>query len=128
MSKSHTRAAVAMGAAGFVVVALSGAAEASQVGRTTKVVQGVASLYSSPHWSPNVVRIARGSTIKWVAVSRRHFVLAYGGHWVYSHALPQGSSVSRRFMTRGTFLFRCRIHSTMVNGHCQGMCGKVIVH
>jgi hypothetical protein len=54
--------------------------------------------------------------------------VAYGGHWIFNRILPNGSSVTRRFLRRGTFLFRCTIHSRIVNGVCQGMCGRIVVH
>ena len=46
----------------------------------------------------------------------------------HSHLVFAGNR-SAEFAARmaGTFLFRCTIHSTIVNGVCQGMCGKIIV-
>ena len=94
---------------------------------TTTIIRGVGSYYSSPHWSPSIARIAHGTRIEWLAVTNDHHIVAYGGNWRFNHELPNGASVDRRFATSGTFLFRCRIHSSMVNGVCQGMCGKIIV-
>ena len=129
MSGSRTRILVALAASVLLVMALSASAEASVPGRgTTTIIRGVGSYYSSPHWSPSVTRIAHGTTIEWLAVTNHHHIAAYGGNWRFNHALPNGASVNRRFATRGTFLFRCLIHSSLVNGVCQGMCGKIIVH
>lgn len=108
---------------------LSGVAEASSVrGATITTIRAVGSAYSSPHWSPNRVTIDQGSRVRWLAVSYDHVLIAYGGDWTLHQSLPQGDSVTRRFAHAGTYLFRCGIHSTLVNGHCEGMCGKVLVH
>ena len=84
--------------------------------------------YSSPHWAPKTSRIAPGTRVKWVAVTNDHRLVAYGGGWAFHSPLPQGSSASRRFGHAGTYLFRCQIHSSIANGRCQGMCGRIVVH
>jgi predicted lipoprotein with Yx(FWY)xxD motif len=111
---------------GFVVVALLVVTSAVNAQgaerRTVKVVRGVGT-----SWTPKVSRIETSTMIRWKAVSNDHTVTAYGGGWVFNRSLPQGSSIQRRFKTQGVFLFRCRIHSQLVKGVCQGMCGKVVV-
>jgi len=89
--------------------------------RAVPVVKGIVS-----HWSPTTVRITAGGRVKWKAVSGTHTVTAYG-HWTFNHSLAQGTSVTHRFTGTGTFKFRCTIHSSLVNGVCSGMCGKVVV-
>jgi predicted lipoprotein with Yx(FWY)xxD motif len=121
MSRLRVRTQIAFLAAALLVMASTVSAQAAE-GRTTKVVRGVGT-----SWSPKVTRIARGTTIRWKAVSNSHTVTAYGGHWLFNRSLPHDSSVQRRFTARGVFLFRCRIHSQLVNGDCQGMCGKIVV-
>ena len=79
------------------------------------------------HWSPTTVRISTGDTIKWKAVSGTHTVTAYGSNWHFNHDLATGQVEDRRFTHAGTFKFRCTIHSTLTNGVCSGMCGKVVV-
>lgn len=129
MSGSRTRILVALAASVLLVVALSASAEASVPGRgTTTIIRGVGNYYSSPHWSPSVARVAHGATIEWLAVTNHHHISAYGGNWTYNRVLANGAHVDRRFASAGTFLFRCTIHSSLVNGVCQGMCGKIIVH
>ena len=128
MSRSRTHTLLASATAVLLVVALSAVADASSARVMTTTIRGVGSTYSSPHWSPTRVRIQEGSRVRWRAVSFNHFVVAYGGNWTFRHALPQGTSVKRLFPDAGTFRFRCRIHSTLVNGSCQGMCGKIVVH
>ena len=121
MSRLSIRAAIASVTLALVVMASAIAADGAEA-RATKEVRGVGT-----SWSPRVVRIARGSTIRWKAVSNSHTVTAYGGHWVFNRSLPDGSSVQHRFMKKGVFRFRCTIHSQLVSGRCQGMCGKVVV-
>jgi plastocyanin len=90
--------------------------------RATKTVKGIAT-----HWSPTTVRISTGDTIKWKAVSGTHTVTAYGGNWTFNHDLATGQIEDRTFRRAGTFHFRCMFHSTLTNGQCSGMCGKVVV-
>ena len=90
--------------------------------RATKTVKGIVT-----HWSPTTVRISTGDTIKWKAVSGTHTMTAYGNNWTFNHGLATGQVEDRRFSHAGTFKFRCTIHSTLTNGVCSGMCGKVVV-
>jgi plastocyanin len=90
--------------------------------RATKTVRAVVS-----HWSPTTVRISTGDVIKWRAVSGTHTVSAYGANWSFNKDLSTGDVEDRTFRRAGTFKFRCQFHSTLTNGHCSGMCGKVVV-
>lgn len=90
--------------------------------RATKTVRAIVS-----HWSPTTVRISKGDVIKWRAVSGIHTVSAYGGNWSFNKHLSTGDVEDRTFRRAGTFTFRCMFHSTLTNGHCSGMCGKVVV-
>ncbi len=103
-----------------VAAAASGTREAPT--RVTKTVKAI-----SDHWSPTTVRISAGDKIRWKAVSNSHTVTAYGGAWQFDLSLASGDVLSHRFAHAGTFKFRCRIHSSLVNGVCSGMCGKVVV-
>lgn len=128
MSVRHVRPLVALAIASLLVGALAITAGATSrahrtPNRVTKIVKGI----GTGHWSPKSTSISSGGTIQWKAMSHSHTVTAYGGNWKFNHALPFGSSVSHRFAQAGTFLFRCRIHSSLVNGRCEGMCGKVVV-
>lgn len=128
MSVRRTRSMLAFAVASLLVVALVASADATpQASRTptrvTKLVRGI-----SQHWSPALVRISAGDTIRWRAVSNApHTVTAYGGNWTFNVQLGPGGVRAHRFTRAGTFLFRCRFHSTLFNGHCTGMCGKVVV-
>lgn len=91
--------------------------------RSTKIVKGI----GAGQWSPSTVRISTGDSIRWKAVSNVHTVTAYGGNWHLNENLSVGSPVTFRFTRAGTYRFRCRFHSTLANGRCSGMCGKVVV-
>ena len=106
-----------------VVAATAAVAKGRQTPtRATKTVKAIVT-----HWSPTTVRISTGDTIKWKAVSGTHTVTAYGKNWTFNHGLATGQVEDRRFSHAGTFKFRCTIHSTLTNGVCSGMCGKVVV-
>jgi plastocyanin len=128
MTDTRIRIVVASMAVVLMVVGLFGMVNASPVRGSITTIRGVGSTYGSPHWSPKRVSIEEGTRVKWLSVSFDHVLVAYGSNWSFHHALPEGASVTRRFADSGTYLFRCRIHSTLVNGHCEGMCGKVMVH
>jgi plastocyanin len=77
-------------------------------------------------WRPVHTYIGTGDKVRWTnPTSRTHDIKGYGG-WRLSKILPPGSSVQKRFSSRGTYRFRCVRHSAIVGGRCQGMCG--IVH
>ena len=128
MTGSRARIVVASLAAVLMVTALTGVVNASPGRGTVTTISAVASTYSSPHWTPARVKIDPGTRVEWLALNYDHVLVAYGDNWTFSHSLPEGASVTKRFRRRGIFLFRCTIHSTLVNGVCQGMCGKVVVH
>jgi plastocyanin len=90
--------------------------------RATKTVRAIVS-----HWSPTTVRISTGDVIKWRGVSGTHTVTAYSSNWSFNKDLSTGDVEDRTFRRAGTFKFRCTFHSTLTNGHCSGMCGKVVV-
>jgi plastocyanin len=73
------------------------------------------------------VSIAKGAKVTWKAVNSNHTVTAYGGNWSKDTTINQGQSTSKTFKRSGVYKFRCRFHSTLVNGVCSGMCGKVTV-
>ena len=100
-----------------VAVTLTGPADGAPA-----VIRGI-----GERWSPTSVTIARGSVVKWRGVSGFHDVSSYGRNWSFVRVLPAGTVVKRRFRVRGTFRFRCTIHSTLVGTTCLGMCGKVVV-
>jgi plastocyanin len=78
-------------------------------------------------WSPANVTIARGGVVRWRAVHLDHNVYAYGANWSFGVSIPEGSAARHRFPRRGTYRFRCTLHSSLLNGVCSGMCGSVRV-
>jgi plastocyanin len=78
-------------------------------------------------WSPANVTIVRGGVVRWRAVHLDHNVYAYGTNWSFGVSIPEGSAAKHRFPRRGTYRFRCTLHSTLLNGVCSGMCGSVRV-
>jgi plastocyanin len=78
-------------------------------------------------WSPATVSIVRGGVVRWRSVHLTHNVYAYGTNWTFGAPLPEGTSTRHRFPRRGTYRFRCTLHSTLLNGTCSGMCGSVRV-
>ena len=126
MTTRPVRSVVAAAAAAILISALATLAVAepqrSTPVRATKTVKGIGT-----SWSPTIVRISKGDAIRWKAVSGTHTVTAYGANWRFDRSLATGDVVRRTFKHEGTFRFRYRIHSTLVNGVCSGMCGKVVV-
>jgi plastocyanin len=113
---------VALLAVSAVATTAAAAKDRQAPTRATKTVKAIVT-----HWSPATVRISNGDTIKWKAVSGTHTVSAYGGNWTFNKDLSTGDVEDRTFRHAGTFRFRCMIHSTLTNGQCSGMCGKVVV-
>jgi plastocyanin len=90
------------------------------------VVKGV-STSSGFRWRPKTTNIAHGTKVTWKAVSGSHTVTAYKGSWSKNTSISAGQSTSFTFKNAGVYKFRCTIHSTLSNGVCSGMCGKVVV-
>jgi plastocyanin len=118
MSKRRIRTSLIL-AVFLVATAIATSAAAA---RATKTVRA-----SGVSWSPATARISRSDVIKWRGVSGTHTVTAYGGNWSFNKALSTGDVEDRTVRRAGTFRFRCTIHSSLANGDCSGMCGKVVV-
>src|SRR3990170_6677691 len=86
-------------------------------------------------WEPSVRRIVRGDRIVWRNPTNvTHTVTAYRCRWSKNVRLEPGERTRKRFRRRGVYKFRCTIgagtsfaHSTLQDGVCSGMCGKVRV-
>jgi plastocyanin len=96
-------------------------------GGTSKVkAAGSAGSY---RWDPATRKIAKGDRVVWKnPTSADHTVTAYGGGWDKNARLDPGDSVKVKFGKSGTYLYRCKLHSTLSDGVCSGMCGKVKVN
>ncbi len=83
---------------------------------------------SSDTWKKTHTYIGKGDTVRWTNPdSEAHDLTAYGGGWKVSEELSPGESVKKRFRKKGTFRYRCVIHSGIVGGACKGMCGFIHV-
>jgi plastocyanin len=78
-------------------------------------------------WHPHSVSISQGTRVVWRAVDTTHTVTAYRGNWSKNTTIAAGESTHFTFNSAGRYKFRCTIHSTLSNGVCSGMCGKVVV-
>lgn len=106
----------------LAALALVLAVPASVMAATTTVVANAST------WQAARVRIVRGDTVQWTNRSfRDHSVTAWGGNWTMDSLLVVNGSVSKRFRSIGRFKFRCRQHSRVMSGVCEGMCGVIRV-
>jgi plastocyanin len=96
------------------------------VANSAVVVKGVSTSVGF-RWKPKAVTIAKGTKVTWKAVTSSHTVTAYRGTWSKNTTINQGQSTSFTFNNAGTYKFRCLFHSSLNNGVCTGMCGKVVV-
>lgn len=75
-----------------------------------------------------VTRVAKRTKVVWKNTSdRTHNVTATSGNWVKAATIPPGSATGFTFRQVGRYRYRCTIHSTLQNGKCTGMCGRVVV-
>ena len=83
---------------------------------------------ASDQWKKVHTYIGKGDRVVWKNPdSEDHDVTAYGRGWKLSETLSPGESVKKRFKKKGTFRYRCQLHSGIVGGKCQGMCGFIHV-
>lgn len=83
---------------------------------------------SGDAWKKVHTYIGKGDSVRWKNPdTETHDLNAYGGGWQMSAELAPGDTVKKRFRKKGTFRYRCVIHSGIVSGACQGMCGFVHV-
>jgi plastocyanin len=79
-------------------------------------------------WRPKTLEVPTGSRVVWRIVDGRHNVTSIGSNWSKSTGtLRAGDSTSHRFNDGGTYRYRCTLHSTLNDGMCSGMCGRVLV-
>ena len=82
---------------------------------------------SNDTWRKVHTYIGKGDRVKWSNPdSEMHDVTFYRGS-SFSAQLPPGDTVKKKFRKKGTALYRCTIHSGIVDGACQGMCAFVHV-
>ena len=79
-------------------------------------------------WKPAGLTVTKGSKVTWKnPTSTTHNIVAYKGAWSYNKTLSSGSRAARTFKQKGTYKYRCTLHSDMDDGRCDGMCGKIVV-
>ncbi len=115
------RALVALCAAGSVAVFA-----APSAGETTAVK--AAGSNGGWIWSKAEVEIAKGDKVVWknpTFVS--HSVSFYKGGITMHKRIDPGEKTSKVFKNAGSFYYRCKLHSSVTDGTCTGMCGRVRV-
>jgi plastocyanin len=117
------RIRIAVAAAAAALVLLLSQAIPAQASVLVKAGAGTGCV----HFKPASLTVHRGTKVVWKAVCMKHTVTAYGGNWSKNVTILRGQTTSRTFKTRGVFKYRCKLHSSLVNGVCSGMCGKVTV-
>jgi len=79
-------------------------------------------------WRPKTLEVPTDSRVVWKMVDGRHNVTSMGSNWSKSSGdISQGGSTSFTFDDGGRYRYRCTLHSTVNDGKCSGMCGKVLV-
>ncbi len=81
-------------------------------------------------WNESYNHVVPGSRVVWknpVRLNANHDVTAYGRNWDKRVILSPGESTAKRFRNTGTYKYRCRIHSQLNDGQCDGMCGVIHV-
>ena len=86
-------------------------------------------------YSPKTAHVNKGRRVKWTNASgsQAHTVTFYKkpkGAKIKSFSLSAGESKKRKITKVGVYKYRCMIatHSSLSNGKCTGMCGKVRGH
>ena len=79
-------------------------------------------------YSPGSKSVSKGTKVVWKnADDERHNVTSYKGAWSKNSDLPEGSKTAFTFRKKGTYKYRCTLHSKLDDGQCEGMCGSVSV-
>ena len=79
-------------------------------------------------WNPDFKGVNKGTKVIWKNPQNvTHNVTAYRGDWSKNSDISPGSRTSKVFKKNGAYYYRCRFHSTLVNGDCNGMCGHIHV-
>jgi plastocyanin len=121
MTSSWIRRLLAIGLMGSMLVLVPAVANAGKVKIRARCTGGC-------HWAPSIRKVAKGTKVVWKNVSSTfHDVKSYRGHWLHKRNLPPGAKTHKRLKKHKTYFFRCTIHSTLSNGVCSGMCGKIKV-
>jgi plastocyanin len=113
-------------AGGMLLFALAGSASARPFG--ISVADG------GLKYTPKTAHVKKGKKIKWTNEGNgTHTVTFYkkpSGSDIKSFSLNAGDSKKRKPDKKGVYKYRCVIgsHSSLNNGQCTGMCGKLKIH
>ena len=115
----NTRFTIVLTLAASLLLASADFAQATTVIKAT----------SARHWNPASTSVAHGTKVVWKnPTTFDHTVTAYGGGWSKNTIIASGGGhTAFTFQSSGTYKFRCRFHSSVINGVCSGMCGVVKV-
>jgi plastocyanin len=116
-TRSIKRAALALSAVSMLVLGPATTAQAAVRVNAT----------ASHTFQPKRLHVARGTRVVWKSLSGTHTVTAYSSNWSKNTTISTGQTTSFRFRHNGVYKYRCLIHSTLVNGVCSGMCGRIRV-
>jgi plastocyanin len=79
-------------------------------------------------WRPKTLTVPVQSRVVWRIVDGTHNVTSIGSNWSKSSGnIGEGGKTAHTFTKKGTFRYRCTLHSSLSNGKCSGMCGRVVV-
>lgn len=79
-------------------------------------------------WNKDFVSISKGDKVVWKNPTNvNHTVTFYEGA-SKDTTISEGERTSKKFRKRGAFYYRCKLHSTLSDGECNGMCGHVHVN
>lgn len=121
MSSKWTRRLAVTVAAAAAVVGLA----APSLGDTTRIK--AVKKDGKFVWNKDFVSIAKGDKVVWRNPTNvKHTVTFYEGASKNTTIGPD-ERTSKKFKTKGAKYYRCRIHSTLSDGECNGMCGHVHV-
>ena len=115
------------------VLAIATSAAMAVVGLGTVVAPTLAGSVTvkatgSDTFNPASKTVGKGTKVVWKNPSGdKHNVTSYAGPWRKSSALGEGGSTSFTFKKAGTYKYRCTLHSSLKDGKCEGMCGKIVV-
>jgi plastocyanin len=109
------------------LLVVAGAVVAVTLGQALPASASVLVRAKCNFFSPKSVSVTKGTRVVWKSACASHTVTSYSKNWSKNVVLAQGQTTARTFKARGVFKFRCRFHSTLSNGVCSGMCGKVAV-
>ena len=102
----------------------------ASVGATVRV-KAAGSTTDGWKWQPKTRHAAKGDRVVWRnPTGATHTVTAYSNNWSKNSTVGSGERTKFKFRRKGTFKYRCMTqgHSSLNNGRCVGMCGKIRVH